>query len=593
MSKSFKMRRSHYAGELSNGMIGQEVVLNGWVQKSRDLGGLVFADLRDRSGFIQIVFDESCPPSLLEKAGLLAAEYVIGVKGKLRKRSSVNSQIKNGDIEVIVSEMEIFAASLTPPIYIKDDDDVNENTRLKYRYLDLRKPSMQRNFLVRHQLVRTVRNFLSDQGFIEIETPILNKPTPEGARDFIVPSRINHGKFYSLPQSPQLFKQILMISGFDKYYQIAKCFRDEDLRADRQPEFTQIDLEMSFVEEDDVMEVAENLIARVFDEILGIKVELPLMRMDYDEAMEKYGSDKPDLRFGMEIKNVTDIVKSCGFKVFESAASAENSSVRAINVSGGAKSFTRKEISKLEELVKSYGAMGLAWLKFENMEFSGPIAKFLNDEVKSALTAALDTKNGDLLLFVADKNKTALESLGRLRCECADRLGLLKADDYKLLFVVNFPQFEYSKEEGRYVAMHHPFTMIRDEDMDKLKSGDLEHVKAKAYDMVLNGVELGGGSIRIHDSNVQKLMFKELQITDEDAQEKFGFLVDALKYGAPPHGGLAFGLDRLCMLLLHLSSIRDVIAFPKTQNAACLMTGAPGLTDEKSLEELGITLKND
>ena len=583
------LKRSNYCGTLRIEHADREVVLMGWIQKSRNLGGLIFADIRDTSGLCQIVFDINDNKELFEKAENLGSEYVVAVKGIIKERQAKNPNMATGDIEVIVSELRILNESETPPIYVKDDDDVSEGLRLKYRYLDLRKPQMQHNIKMRHKVCQIVRNFLSDENFLEIETPILGKPTPEGARDYLVPSRVNPGKFYGLPQSPQLFKQLLMVSGMDRYFQIAKCFRDEDLRADRQPEFTQIDCEMSFVEMEDVMEVMERLIQKVFKETINVDVTLPLPRLTYKEAMERFGSDKPDLRFGFELKDLTEIAANCGFSVFEGAVAA-GGSVRAINLNGYESQFTRKNITELENVAKLYGAKGLAWMKFTSEGISSPIAKFMTQEVINRITAKMDAKEGDLLLFVADKHSIVFNALGHVRLEAAKKLNVIDENEFNFLYVTEFPMFEYDEEAGRYVAMHHPFTSPLDEDFDKFET-EPQTMRAKAYDMVLNGVELGGGSIRIYDPKVQSTMFKVLGFTEEDAYEQFGFLLDAFKYGTPPHGGLAFGLDRVMMLILNQESIRDVIAFPKNQNAICPLTNAPGETDEKALAELSIAIK--
>ncbi len=494
--------------------------------------------------------------------------------------------IKFLPVEVTADEFKIYSEAETPPIYIKDDDNVDENLRLKYRFLDLRKQKMQQNLRFRHKVAISTRNFLDKEGFIEVETPTLVKPTPEGARDYLIPSRVNSGRFYALPQSPQLFKQILMVSGIDKYYQIAKCYRDEDLRADRQPEFTQIDMEMSFVQPEDIMDVQERFMKNLFKEVLDRDIEIPFRRISYDEAMERYGSDKPDTRFGFELTDIAEIVKDCDFKVFTEAIE-KGGRVNAINITGGADKFTRKEIDKLAESIKAYGAKGLAWLKLTNGEISSPVAKFFDDVRKAAILEAMQAKDGDLILIVADKASVVFDSLGFLRRHIADRLGLLDDSVFDFIWVTDFPLFEYDEEEGRYTAMHHPFTQPRAEDVDLLDTEPAK-VKAQAYDIVLNGVEVGGGSIRIHDGNLQKRMFKALGISDEDAHEKFGFLLEAFRYGTPPHGGLAYGLDRLLMLMLGESSIREVIAFPKNQNAQCMMTGAPGNIDKAQLEELSI-----
>ena len=583
------LKRSNYCGTLRIEHADREVVLMGWIQKSRNLGGLIFADIRDTSGLCQIVFDINDNKELFEKAENLGSEYVVAVKGIIKERQAKNPNIATGDIEVIVSELRILNESETPPIYVKDDDDVSEGLRLKYRYLDLRKPQMQHNIKMRHKVCQIVRNFLSDENFLEIETPILGKPTPEGARDYLVPSRVNPGKFYGLPQSPQLFKQLLMVSGMDRYFQIAKCFRDEDLRADRQPEFTQIDCEMSFVEMEDVMEVMERLIQKVFKETINVDVTLPLPRLTYKEAMDRFGSDKPDLRFGFELKDLTEIAANCGFSVFEGAVAA-GGSVRAINLNGYESQFTRKNITELENVAKLYGAKGLAWMKFTSEGISSPIAKFMTQEVIDRITAKMDAKEGDLLLFVADKHSIVFNALGHVRLEAAKKLNVIDENEFNFLYVTEFPMFEYDEEAGRYVAMHHPFTSPLDEDFDKFET-EPQTMRAKAYDMVLNGVELGGGSIRIYDPKVQSTMFKVLGFTEEDAYEQFGFLLDAFKYGTPPHGGLAFGLDRVMMLILNQESIRDVIAFPKNQNAICPLTNAPGETDQKALDELQIAIR--
>lgn len=580
------LKRSHMCGTLNIENIGEVVTLSGWVQKRRDLGGLIFADLRDRSGIMQIVFDKDVSEAAFKSAEKLGSEYVITVKGKIYERQSKNPNMPTGDIEVFAEEMKILNTSETPPIYIKDDDDVSENLRLKYRYLDLRKPSMQKNLILRHKVAQTVRNFLSNEGFLEIETPMLTKTTPEGARDYLVPSRINPGKFFALPQSPQLFKQLLMVSGMERYFQIVKCFRDEDLRADRQPEFTQIDCEMSFVNVEDVIAINERLLQTVFKEVMNIDIPLPIPRMSYKEAMERYGSDKPDIRFGFELVDLGEVVKNCGFKVFTSAIE-NGGAVKAINVKGYADRFSRKDITKLEDYVKNYGAKGLAWIKVTDEGVTSPIAKFFSEEEMAALLKAMDGANGDLILFVADKTQVVYDALGHLRVEVAKQLDLLNKDEFKLLWVTEFPLFEFDEEENRYVAKHHPFTSPMDEDIELLETNP-EMARAKAYDIVLNGYEIGGGSIRIHSSDLQQKMFKALGFSEEEAWEKFGFLLEAFKYGTPPHGGIAFGLDRLVMLLAKEDNIRQVIAFPKTQNATDPMTNAPTAAEEKQLEELSI-----
>lgn len=582
------LKRTHYCGNLRMDNVGQEVILNGWVQKKRNLGGLVFVDLRDIRGISQIIFDADVNKDAFEKAEKLGSEYVIAVKGIVRERQSKNPNMATGDIEISATELRVLSKSQTPPIYIKDDDNVSEDKRLKYRFLDLRKPSMQNNLIMRSKVAQIVRQYLSENNFLEIETPFLIKPSPEGARDYLVPSRVNPGKFYALPQSPQLFKQILMVSGMDRYFQIVKCFRDEDLRADRQPEFTQIDCEMSFVDENDVMTMMENMIGRIFKEIHNIDIQLPLKRMTYKEAMDRFGSDKPDTRFAMELTDLSDLVKDCGFGVFSSAANAANSSVRAINAIGGADAFSKKGMKKLEEHAKTYKAKGLAWIKVTEEGIDSPIAKFFTEDEIKAILDRMDAKAGDLILFVADKNKVVYDALGQLRLEVARKMDLIDKNKYNLLWVTEFPLFEEDEETGRMIAMHHPFTCPLDEDIDKLDKEDKTQLRAKAYDMVLNGYELGGGSVRISDEEVQEKMFKALGMSQETANDKFGYLLEAFKYGVPPHAGLAFGFDRLMMLLTGADNIREVIAFPKNQNAICPMTNAPGLPEEGQLEELSI-----
>lgn len=585
------LHRSHRCTEVTNQMIGEEVTLMGWVQKRRNLGSLIFIDLRDRSGIMQVVFDE---PEIgaegFAKAGELRSEYVVAIVGKVAKRSAaVNENLATGDIEVVATSLRILSEAQTPPFPIEENVATKEELRLKYRYLDLRRPDLQKNLMVRSEVMGVIRSFLRDEGFLEIETPILQKSTPEGARDYLVPSRVHPGSFYALPQSPQLFKQLLMCSGYDRYFQIAKCFRDEDLRADRQPEFTQVDMEMSFVDVEDVLDVNERLIARVFDEVLGEKVSLPLPRMTWQEAMDRYGSDKPDVRFGMELVNVSDVVSGCGFGVFTGALDG-GGTVRGINVKGQG-AMPRKKIDKLVEHAKGYGAKGLAYLCVnEDGTYKSSFAKFMTEDELSELVTAMDGAPGDLLLFAADRNKIVWEVLGSLRLLLGKELGLYDENEFAFLWVVDFPQFEWSDDQERYVAMHHPFTMPYEEDIDKLVS-DPCSVRAKAYDIVLNGCELGGGSIRIHQSDVQEKMFEALGFTNEEAHERFGFLLDAFSYGVPPHAGLAFGLDRMIMLMMHAESIRDVIAFPKVKDASCLMTEAPTPVDDKQLEELGLAVE--
>ena len=591
MAESMKgLKRTHRCAELSAANVGEKVTIMGWVQKNRNKGGLVFVDVRDRSGIIQVVFEEGkCEAALIEKAAKLRAEYVVAIVGTVAKRSgAVNDHLATGEIEVIPEELRILSESETPPFHIEENSKTKEEVRLKYRYLDLRRPDLQRNLMMRSKVATLTRQFLAEEGFLEIETPVLIKSTPEGARDYLVPSRIQQGQFYALPQSPQLFKQLLMCSGYDRYFQIAKCFRDEDLRADRQPEFTQIDMELSFVDVDDVIEVNERLLAKLFKEVLGVEVSLPIQRMTWQEAMDRFGSDKPDLRFGMELKNVTDIVKNCGFGVFTGAIE-NGGSVRGINVKGQG-AMPRKKIDALVDFAKGYGAKGLAYIAIhEDGTVKSSFAKFMTEEEMQSLIKAMDGENGDLLLFAADKNKIVWNVLGALRVELADQLGLLDKNEFRFLWVTEFPQFEWSDEENRFVAMHHPFTMPMDEDLDMLETNP-GAVRAKAYDIVLNGTEIGGGSVRIHQADVQQRMFNALGFTNEAAYEKFGFLLDAFKYGVPPHAGLAYGLDRLVMIMAKRDSIRDVIAFPKVKDASCLLTNAPDVVDEKQLRELSINI---
>lgn len=579
-----KLKRTNYCGELRESNINSEVVLMGWVQRVRSLGSIIFIDLRDREGICQVIINETCPQSIIEKAANLHNEYVIAVKGIVRMRSSVNEKIDTGKIEVLANELRILNESEVPPIYVKDGDNVSENMRLKYRTLDLRKPSMQRNLMIRSKIYKVTRDFFYDNGFIEVETPMLTKPTPEGARDYLVPSRVNPGKFYALPQSPQLLKQLLMVSGLDRYIQITKCFRDEDLRANRQPEFTQIDMELSFVTEDDVMDINEKFLQKLFKEMLNIDIKLPLKRMKYKESMDRFGVDKPDLRFGMELKNISDIVKNSGFKVFEEGVRL--GSVRGIKVENGINKYSKKQLKKLEEFVKDFKAQGLVQIKIDD-EIDSPIKKFVSEKVINNIVETFEAKKGDLILIVAGKDQVVFDSLGNLRNKIAKDLDLIDKDSFEMLWITDFPLFEYDDEEGRYVAKHHPFTSPKDEDLDIILT-EPEKARAKAYDIVINGDEMGGGSIRINDQEIQKQMFTALGFSEESAKEKFGFLLDAFKYGAPPHGGLAYGLDRLTMLFTGAENIRDVVAFPKTQSATCLLTGAPTKLDDKQLEEVHI-----
>ena len=587
------LKRTHRCAELGKAQAGQYVTVMGWVQKSRNKGGVVFVDLRDRSGILQIIFEENnCGAEVFEKAGRLRSEFVVAVTGKVCERAgAVNKNLATGEIEVVAEQLRILSESETPPFHIEENSKTKEDLRLKYRYLDLRRPDIQKNLIMRSKACTVIRNFLSEEGFLEIETPMLTKSTPEGARDYLVPSRVHPGSFYALPQSPQLFKQLLMVSGYDRYFQIARCFRDEDLRADRQPEFTQVDMELSFVDVDDVIDVNERLLAKVFKEVLDIDLELPFKRMTWQEAMDRYGSDKPDTRFGMELCNVTDVVKNCGFAVFTDAIAA-GGSVRGINAKGQG-SMPRKKIDALVKFVKDYGAKGLAYIAIgEDGTVKSSFGKFMTEEEMAALIGAMDGENGDLLLFVSDKNKVVYDSLGALRIEIARQLGLLDKNQYNFLWVTEFPLLEWSEEENRFTAMHHPFTMPMEEDLQYIDT-DPGRVRAKAYDIVLNGTELGGGSVRIHQNHVQEKMFEVLGFTKDEAYERFGFLLNAFKYGVPPHAGLAYGLDRMVMLIAKQESIRDVIAFPKVKDASCLMTDAPNIVDDKQLTELGIEIAKD
>lgn len=582
-------KRTHMCGTLNISNVGQDVVLNGWVAKRRNLGGLIFVDLRDKTGIVQVTFDDKIPKELFDKADSLRSEYVVGVKGKVLERSAKNENIATGEVEVFATDLVIYSEAETPPIYIKDDDNVDDNLRLKYRYLDLRKNKMQKNLTFRHQVTKLARDYFDSCGFTEVETPMLIKSTPEGARDYIVPSRVYPGSFYALPQSPQLFKQLLMVGGTDRYMQIVKCFRDEDLRADRQPEFTQIDLEMSFVDMDDVIEIQEGFLKKLFSELMGVEIKTPLQRITWDEAMERYGSDKPDTRFGFELKKLNDTVAGCEFKVFTDAL-AGGGDVRGICIDGGSEKFSRKDIDKLTEQSKSYGAKGLVWIRKTEDGYNSSVNKFFDQKQLDRIASVFDAKPGDLILICSDKPKVVFDTLGFLRREIARRLGLLDDKQYNLLWVVDFPMFEQDEETGELKAMHHPFTCPKLDQVPLLDTDPLS-VKADAYDIVLNGVELGGGSIRIHDKELQAKMFEVLGLTKEECDEKFGFLIEAFKYGAPPHGGLAYGLDRLVMLLLGEQSIREVIAFPKNQNAQCLVSEAPAPVDKAQLDELGLEVE--
>jgi aspartyl-tRNA synthetase len=583
------LKRTIMCGELREINIGEKVTVMGWVQRKRNLGGLIFVDLRDRTGIIQGVFGEKIDNSAFIKADTLKSEYCVAITGEIVKRESVNNEIPTGMVELKGESLKILSVSETPPIYIKENLDASETVRLKYRYLDLRRPDMQKIFMIRHKTAKIIRDFLDENGFLEIETPILTKSTPEGARDYLVPSRNYPGKFYALPQSPQLLKQLLMVSGYDKYFQIARCFRDEDLRANRQPEFTQVDMELSFVEEDDVINVNEKLLKRVFKEIAGVEISLPIRRMPYKQAMEEYGSDKPDLRFGMQITNITNEVKNCDFKVFSDALESSGS-VRAIKAEKSS-DMGRKQIDKLVEFAKTYGAKGLTWISCKENEIKSPISKFIGDEVINSIVEKMDAKTGDLILIAAGKDRVVLQTLGALRLELANKLELLKGNnEYNFVWVTEFPLLSYNEEEERYQAEHHPFTMPMEEDIQYLET-DPGRVRAKAYDIVLNGEELGGGSIRIHDTALQEKMLKVLGFSHERAWESFGFLLEAFKYGPPPHGGLAYGFDRMIMFLAGTDNIKDVIAFPKNQNAFCPLTKAPDVVNEAQLKEIGIRVR--
>ena len=594
MAESMKgLKRTHRCTEISTANIGETVTLMGWVQKSRNKGGIIFVDLRDRSGIVQLIFENgSIDAKGFEKATKLRSEFVIAVTGVVEARSgAVNNNLKTGEIEVRANGLRILAEAETPPFPIEENSKTKEDLRLKYRFLDLRRPDIQRNLMMRSQVTTLIRQFMANEGFLEIETPMLTKSTPEGARDYLVPSRIHPGNFYALPQSPQLFKQLLMCSGYDRYIQIARCFRDEDLRADRQPEFTQIDMELSFVDVDDVIDVNERLLAYLFKQVLDVDVKLPIQRMTWQDAMDRFGSDKPDLRFGMELQNVSEVVRGCEFAVFKNALEA-GGTVRGINAKGQG-SMPRKKIDKLVEFAKDYGAKGLAYIAIhEDGTVKSSFAKFMTEDEMNRLVEAMDGQAGDLLLFAADKNKVVWDVLGALRLELARQMNLLDSSEYRFVWITEFPLLEWSDEEKRFKAMHHPFTMPMEEDLQYIDS-DPGRVRAKAYDIVLNGTEIGGGSVRIHQDDIQEKMFEVLGFTKEKAYEQFGFLLTAFKYGVPPHAGLAYGLDRLVMLMAKQESIRDVIAFPKVKDASCLMTEAPNLVDEKQLEELGIAIRSE
>ena len=584
------LKRSHRCAEVSNALEGQKVTVMGWVQKSRNKGGIIFVDLRDRSGILQIIFEESkCGSECFEKATKLKSEFVAAIEGTVCKRvGAVNENLTTGDIEVVATSLRILSEAETPPFPIEENSKTKEELRLKYRYLDLRRPDLQRNLVMKSKVMTIARQFMANEGFLEIETPMLCKSTPEGARDYLVPSRIHPGTFYALPQSPQIYKQLLMCSGYDRYFQIARCFRDEDLRADRQPEFTQMDMELSFVDVDDVIDVNERLLAKLFKEILDVDVKLPIRRMTWIEAMNRFGSDKPDLRFGMELKDISEVVKGCGFGVFTGALE-NGGSVRGINAKGQG-AMPRKKIDALVEFAKAYGAKGLAYIAInEDGTYKSSFAKFMTEDEMNNIVAALSGEPGDLLLFAADKNKVVWDTLGALRCHLADQMGLLDKNVFEFVWITEFPLLEWSDEQNRFTAMHHPFTMPMEEDLAIIDT-DPGKVRAKAYDIVLNGNEIGGGSVRIHQDDIQEKMFECLGFTREQAYERFGFLLDAFKYGVPPHAGLAYGLDRLVMLMAKQDSIRDVIAFPKVKDASCLMTNAPDYVDEAQLKELGIDI---
>ncbi len=587
------MKRTNMCGELNTSNENQEVILTGWVAKNRKLGGVNFVTLRDRTGIVQLAFNDATNKSVFEKSELLKSEYVIAVRGNVIKRSpeNINKDMKTGEIEVFVTELRILNGSETPPFYIEEDIDTNDALRLKYRYLDLRRPDMQKNMILRHKVAKIARDYFDENGFLEIETPMLTKSTPEGARDYLVPSRVQKGKFYALPQSPQQYKQLLMLAGYDRYFQVVRCFRDEDLRADRQPEFTQLDMELSFVDIDTIIEINEGFLKRVFKEAINIDIQTPFIRMPYSEAMDRYGSDKPDTRFGMEFIDISEEVKNCEFKVFTGAIE-NGGSVRCINAKGLGDKMTRKTLDNLGEYVKTYKAKGMAWIVVEDRNLRSQIAKFFTDDELDAILKKADAETGDTILIIADKNDVVYDALGNLRLEVARRFDLIDNSKLNFLWVTDFPLFEYSEEEDRYVAKHHPFTHPVDEDIDKLET-EPQNVRAKAYDIILNGNEIGGGSLRIFNSELQEKMFKALGFSHEEAWNRFGYLMEAFKYGTPPHGGLAYGLDRLVMIMAGCDSIRDVIAFPKVQTASELMMKSPSVVDKKQLDELGIDVNID